>query len=61
MKKFVKPEMLELNINETANGFFGACFEFCVFTHSHKQPEPDTPVDNGEEKKEEVVDSTSGK
>ncbi len=59
MKNFVEPEMLELNINETANGFFGACFEFCIFTHSNKQPSD--PSDNvNEEKKEEVVNSASG-
>lgn len=50
MKKWNAPEVAELNITETANGIFDACFETCILFHQHESKKddttPDTPDDN---------------
>ena len=48
MKTWNKPELAEVNINETANGFFCSDTEWCVWLHD------DTPSDN--KKKEDTPD-----
>jgi hypothetical protein len=47
MRVWNKPELAEVNINETANGFFDCYSEFCIWTNDSKadKKKEDTPVD----------------
>lgn len=47
MKSWNTPVVEEMNINETANGFFCYDKEICIFTHEHtcnENKKDDTPV-----------------
>ena len=46
MKKFVVADVQELNINETANGFFCCDYEICIFTHDDGKNKSDSTDDN---------------
>ncbi len=65
MKKFETPVMVELNINETASGFFRSHVEvWPIHNGKHHQPcqpsDPSDPVIPDEGDKEETEDKTSG-
>lgn len=44
MKTWITPGISELNINETANGFFDATCEFWWITNDDKKCKPEDPV-----------------
>ncbi len=45
MRVWNKPELAEVNINETANGFFDWDYEVCIFTNDSdaKKKKEETP------------------
>jgi hypothetical protein len=55
MRVWNKPELAEININETANGLLPLGFEFCIFTND------DYGCDHPKEKEKEVTPPTDPK